>query len=87
MSDMVGDDDTYANISDHCDAISRQLKERSETIYLVIHNIDGLALRLDKAQVTLAQLAASPNVKMVASFDHINTPLLWDSNKAGFFFL
>ncbi|GAB4819936.1 hypothetical protein N2152v2_006982 [Parachlorella kessleri] len=47
-------------------------------IYVVIHNIDGPGLRDPAAQRMLSELAALPNVHLAASFDHVDTPLLWD---------
>lgn len=89
VSDVIREDDeseetgSYGpHLSDHCDAILRTLARTKETLYLIVHNIDGLALRADKAQSALAQLAAaSPTVRLVASIDHINAPLLWNSDK------
>lgn len=46
---------------------------------LLIHNLDGEALRAEKSQTLLARLAAHPNVSVVASIDHIRAPLLWDA--------
>ena len=72
VSDLIREDgeeggaaqETYPNLSDHCDAILRTLVRTKETLYLVVHNMDGLALRADKAQAALAQLAAaSPTVR------------------------
>ena len=71
VSDVIREDEggesgqeTYPNLSDHCDAILRTLARTKETLYLVVHNMDGLALRADKAQAALAQLAAgSPTVR------------------------
>ncbi|RKP36924.1 origin recognition complex, subunit 2 [Dimargaris cristalligena] len=49
-------------------------------LYLLIHNIDGPSLRSERMQNTLSQLAAcSPHVHLIASIDHIQAPLLWDS--------
>lgn len=44
-------------------------------IFLIIHNIDGTMLRNDKAQSVLSRLANVKNIHMIASIDHINTPL------------
>ncbi|KAL3937470.1 MAG: hypothetical protein SGARI_002116 [Bacillariaceae sp.] len=58
-------------------------------LYLVIHNIDGLALRNPTAQEALSVLVSQSTttsssglnaIRLVASMDHINAPaLLWDS--------
>ncbi|KAL1918199.1 uncharacterized protein VTP21DRAFT_3465 [Calcarisporiella thermophila] len=50
-------------------------------LYLIVHNIDGAALRSEKSQLMLSQLAAIPGVRVIASVDHINAGLLWDSVK------
>ncbi|XP_070502762.1 origin recognition complex subunit 2 [Chironomus tepperi] len=50
-------------------------------IYLIIHNLDGLMLRNDKAQSVLSRLASIKNIHMIVSIDHINAPLLWNNTK------
>jgi origin recognition complex subunit 2 len=49
-------------------------------LYILIHNIDGPALRNLKAQTILSQLAAIPQIHFVASVDHINACQLWDAS-------
>ncbi|ETO11399.1 hypothetical protein RFI_25978 [Reticulomyxa filosa] len=46
--------------------------------YLCINNIDGKPLRDPKCQVILSTLASSSFIHLIASWDHINTMLLWD---------
>lgn len=53
-------------------------KEENLYVYVIVHNIDGPGLRDSDTQQVLANLAASSHVRLVASMDHINTPLLWD---------
>lgn len=48
-------------------------------LILAIHNIDGESLRDEKTQNLVSQLAALPEVWLVASSDNINVSLLWDS--------
>ena len=36
-------------------------------------------LRSREAQALLSRLAACPCISLLASFDHVNTPLLWDA--------
>lgn len=48
---------------------------------LLIHNIDGESLRSDKTQSFLSQLAAIPEIWLVATIDHINAPVMWDAAK------
>ncbi|XP_074564589.1 origin of replication complex subunit 2 isoform X2 [Curcuma longa] len=47
-------------------------------VYAIIHNIDGPSLKDSDSQQYLAQLASCSRVRMVASIDHVNAPLLWD---------
>ncbi|KAJ1653625.1 Origin recognition complex subunit 2 [Dispira simplex] len=49
-------------------------------IYLMVHNIDGASLRPERTQQVLGHLAScSPHVHIIASVDHIQVPVLWDS--------
>ncbi|KAA8528549.1 hypothetical protein F0562_035904 [Nyssa sinensis] len=47
-------------------------------ICVVIHNIDGPGLRDSDTQQYIARIAACSHIRMVASLDHVNAPLLWD---------
>ncbi|AEC09416.1 Origin of replication complex subunit 2 [Arabidopsis thaliana] len=47
-------------------------------ICVVVHNIDGPALRDPESQQTLARLSSCSHIRLVASIDHVNAPLLWD---------
>ncbi|RUP44628.1 origin recognition complex subunit 2-domain-containing protein [Jimgerdemannia flammicorona] len=53
-------------------------RRRVNKLYLLVHNIDGPALRNDRVQTALSVLASAPNIHVVASMDHINAALLWD---------
>lgn len=46
-------------------------------LYLVIHNIDSPALRSPRSLAILSLLACSPRIHIIASFDHLHTPLLF----------
>ncbi|XP_033324873.2 origin recognition complex subunit 2 isoform X1 [Megalopta genalis] len=70
--------DTTACIDIIKKALKRNPKDR---LYLLIHNIDGIMLRSSKAQDLLSSLASIRNVRVLASVDHINAPLLWDHVK------
>ncbi|XP_028283056.1 origin recognition complex subunit 2 [Parambassis ranga] len=73
---------SFRTPSDQIQFISQTLKDSPDLhIYLLIHNIDGPMLRGEKTQSALGQLAALPNLHMVASLDHINAPLVWDQFK------
>lgn len=50
-----------------------------ETLYLVVHSIDGVCLRAPNTIQALSVLAKCPRIRVLASFDHINTPLVWDA--------
>lgn len=44
-------------------------------VYLIIHNIDGLMLRNERAHGALCRLSSLPNLHLLASIDHISTGL------------
>ncbi|TPP62450.1 Origin recognition complex subunit [Fasciola gigantica] len=72
------------NPAEQIELISKMLskKEASKApLYLLLHNIDGPGLRNAKAQSVLARLAAIDNLHLLASVDHINTPVLWSHNE------
>jgi origin recognition complex subunit 2 len=48
-------------------------------LYLVLHNIDAPSLRTPRSIAILSLLASSPNIHLIASFDHLHTPLLFSS--------
>ncbi|XP_033507361.2 origin recognition complex subunit 2 [Epinephelus lanceolatus] len=73
---------SFRTPSDQIQFITQTLKDSPDLhVYLLIHNIDGLMLRGEKTQSALGQLAALPNLHLVASLDHINAPLVWDQFK------
>ncbi|KAJ3219299.1 Origin recognition complex subunit 2 [Dinochytrium kinnereticum] len=52
-----------------------------ECIYVVIHSIDGSAMRSSACQTLISFVKKScPQgcIRIIASMDHINAPLLWD---------
>ena len=70
------------NTTECIDLIEKTLKRnRKDRLYLLIHNIDGIMLRSNKAQDILSCLASIPNLCVLASVDHVNAPLLWDHIK------
>ncbi|ORX34721.1 origin recognition complex subunit 2-domain-containing protein [Kockovaella imperatae] len=48
-------------------------------LYLVIHNIDSPTLRTPRSLAILSLLACCPRIHLLASFDHIHTPLLFST--------
>ncbi|XP_012058884.1 PREDICTED: origin recognition complex subunit 2 [Atta cephalotes] len=74
------------NLNDCLELIETVMGDNpDDRLYLLIHNIDGVMLRSNKAQNILASLAAIPNIHILASVDHINAPLLWDHVKCAKF--
>lgn len=61
--------------------ICAKCKELDERLIILIHNIDGYGLRNDTAQSILAMLGECDYINMIASVDHVNAPLLWNSAK------
>ncbi|EYU36296.1 hypothetical protein ABFS82_14G254500 [Erythranthe guttata] len=47
-------------------------------VCVLVNNIDGPGLRDSETQQYLSRLAACSHIRMVASIDHVNAPLLWD---------
>jgi len=72
------------SIQDHVSLIMEHFQHGEneyEHVYLLIHNIDGANIRNERAQTALSILASCPNIHIIASIDHINAGLLWDSIK------
>lgn len=63
-------------LSDYIDAIREGIKDNN--IAVVVHNVDGVALRSSESQHALSTLSAIKGISLVASIDHVNAPLLWD---------
>ncbi|KAK2718186.1 hypothetical protein QYM36_005489 [Artemia franciscana] len=73
--DILEMKESFSSIESQLIAIERQLKVLKKHVYLLINNIDGVAFQNEKSQVTLSNLAAIEGVKIVASIDHLNSPL------------
>ncbi|XP_053633700.1 origin recognition complex subunit 2 [Cherax quadricarinatus] len=56
-------------------------KSSAESLFIIIHNLDGPMLRGEKSQSAIAHLASIPHVHILASIDHINAPLIFDSSR------
>ena len=54
----------------------------SEPLAILIHSLDSPILRLPKNQQILSTLASNKYISIIASVDHVNAPLLFDSLKA-----
>lgn len=53
------------------------------SITLLINSIDSTALRRPLTQTLLSRLSSHPQIHLLASADHPNFPLLWDSSLRG----
>ncbi|KAL4171782.1 hypothetical protein KRP22_006960 [Phytophthora ramorum] len=67
------------SLSQQCRDIARtkSMARHAPQVYLLVHSIDGLALRNPEAQTCLSWLAKSPFIALVASMDHVNGPSIW----------
>lgn len=75
-SDILDAGPSPGNAHEAVDMIEEEFALIPEThLFLIVHNLDGAMLRNVKAQAILARLARVPNLHMLASIDHINTPL------------
>lgn len=87
-SGALGTSGPTGQISDHvqfiCEYFASQDREY-QSLYIVIHNLDGPNLRNERTQTALSMLANADNIHLVASVDHINAGLLWDNVKASRF--
>ncbi|KAG1941750.1 origin recognition complex subunit [Pimephales promelas] len=85
-ADVLQHEGSFRNPGDQVDFIVRALREDpSNHVFLIVNNIDGPMLRGDRTQHALGQLAALPNMHLLASIDHINAPLIWDQAKMSMF--
>ncbi|KAH8683016.1 origin recognition complex subunit 2-domain-containing protein [Tricladium varicosporioides] len=55
-------------------------EDNSQQITVIIHSIDRLPLRRPATQAILSRFASHSQVNLIASADHPNFPLLWDSS-------
>ncbi|OWZ19756.1 Origin recognition complex subunit [Phytophthora megakarya] len=66
------------SLSQQCRDIAKmKLSRHAPPVYLLVHSIDGVALRNAEAQTCLSWLAKAPFIALVASMDHINGPSIW----------
>jgi origin recognition complex subunit 2 len=63
--------------------ISSYFSEKGKPhLYIVIHNIDSPVMRVPRVKSILSLLALTPNIHVVASIDHINSPMIWSSTES-----
>ncbi|KAF1806634.1 origin recognition complex subunit 2-domain-containing protein [Mucor lusitanicus] len=81
----LGTTGSTGSIQDHvqfiCDYFASEDRDY-ESLYIVVHNLDGPNLRNERTQTALSMLANANNIHLVASVDHLNAGLLWDNVKA-----
>lgn len=74
--DLLEHKEGFVNIFETVELIKNDFERMNDKhFYLIVHNIEGEMLRNSKSQNILAALAEVPNIHLVASIDHINTPL------------
>ncbi|XP_035224077.1 origin recognition complex subunit 2-like [Stegodyphus dumicola] len=76
--DILEHDGKFSTVQDQAEFVKEYFSGSKEHLYIVIHNIDGIALRAVKTQRVLSSLASIPNIHFLCSIDHINSPLIWD---------
>ncbi|KAI8925228.1 origin recognition complex subunit 2-domain-containing protein [Entophlyctis helioformis] len=84
LADVVGHKGPAGTLQDQIAlvvAYFARADREHDRLYIVVHNIDGAHLRNDKTQAGLALLASAANIHMVASVDHINAAMMWDTVK------
>ena len=82
-SDLLQHAGSFKSYVDHCHFICHALcnkRNAPSEVFLVVHNIDGATLRVEKAQMALSLLSSCPHIHILASIDHINAPLIWDQS-------
>jgi origin recognition complex subunit 2 len=70
------------NIAVTGDKLNLLHQHLSDRLALLVHSLDSPILRLAKNQQILSSLASNKHITLVASVDHVNAPLLFDSLKA-----
>ncbi|GLV42065.1 Origin recognition complex subunit 2 [Carabus blaptoides fortunei] len=82
LVEILEESGSTINVYEAVDQIKSYFEQpRSIHLYILVHNIDGPMLRNNKSQNVLSYLASIPNVHLLATIDHINTPLIWDHSK------
>lgn len=66
---------TFVNTVEQLEFIEQEFSSTRVEAYVIIHNMDGPSLQFSREQEVLCRLAAAPGLHVVASTDHINTPL------------
>eukprot|EP01126_Amoeba_proteus_P003036 TRINITY_DN1098_c0_g1_i11.p1 TRINITY_DN1098_c0_g1~~TRINITY_DN1098_c0_g1_i11.p1 ORF type:complete len:249 (+),score=35.85 TRINITY_DN1098_c0_g1_i11:74-820(+) len=67
-------------VLDQCTELENILKRRQTRVYFIINHLDGVGLRSPLSQTVVARLGRVNKIHVIASVDHINSPLLVDSS-------
>ncbi|KAJ1667096.1 Origin recognition complex subunit 2 [Coemansia sp. RSA 1813] len=81
VTQVIGLGDTTGSVADLASLIYGYFSSSGRSVdsmTLVVHNIDGPCLR--KHQASLAVLSSCTSIRLLASIDHIEAPLIWDSS-------
>lgn len=62
-----------SNLKDSLKTLEKHFADTKDVLYILLHNIDGTAMRNDKMQSFLAQLVSMPNIKLITSCDNIHS--------------
>ncbi|XP_045765980.1 origin recognition complex subunit 2 [Maniola jurtina] len=79
--DLLENTHVPSNIGDAVNLIEAQLEDCGAHLFVIVHNLDGVMLRPEKAQSMFANLAQLRNVHLIATIDHIRAPNLWNQSK------
>jgi origin recognition complex subunit 2 len=73
---------TNNGVDGHFQRVSRFFASKSckKSLYIVVHNLDATPLRTAKAKAQLSTLLSCPKIHVIASFDHLNAPLLFSTS-------
>lgn len=74
-SGVLEDSSSFSGPIEQLEYIEHEFSDPDNSVYIIIHNIDGPSLQFSREQETLARLAAVEGIHIIASSDHINTPL------------
>lgn len=66
---------SFSSPVEQLEFIEQEFGTTKAEVYLIVHNMDGPSLQFSREQEILCRLAAIPSVHVIASTDHINTPL------------
>jgi origin recognition complex subunit 2 len=75
---ILGLDNVNFSVSELLRKLSEPNILHNQLLFIILHNIDGIGLRTKYHQDMLSQLITSTNIRIIASFDHMDTPIIWN---------